>query len=194
MGSFPKASESPQMEIPEYAFIGRSNVGKSSLINALLGRRDMAHVSGKPGKTQMLNYYHIDEQWMVCDLPGYGYAKLSKKHRTSLERMVKGYLVRRLQMQCAFVLIDSNITPQAIDLEFVNWLGSKGIPFVLIFTKADKPKKDKLEKNVEAFQQKLLEDWESLPTHFVTSSLTGAGSEEILSFINEVNEGFYQRK
>ena len=191
VGSYPRESKSPSQWLPEYAFIGRSNVGKSSLINMLLDRKDLARVSGKPGKTQMLNFYRIDDYWTICDLPGYGYAKLSKKHRDSMKKMVDTYLLKRKQLQCACVLIDSNIPPQQIDIDFVNWLGAEGIPFVLIFTKADRIKDPKLEKNIEEVKNKLLEYWESLPQIFVSSSKDSRGREEILQFIQEVNTRFH---
>ncbi|MBR9921746.1 MAG: YihA family ribosome biogenesis GTP-binding protein [Bacteroidetes bacterium] len=192
VGSFPRVTKCPKKEDPEYAFIGRSNVGKSSLINAMVDRSNLAHTSGKPGKTQLLNFYKVNDSWMICDLPGYGYAKLSKKHRASLEKMVRSYLERRIQLQCAFVLIDSNIPPQQIDLEFINWLGANGIPFVIVFTKADKPKKKKLEANIEAFQAAMLENWAEMPQQFITSSQEKTGTEEILSFIEDINTQFFE--
>lgn len=192
VGSFPKVGKAPKNWIPEYAFIGRSNVGKSSLINCLLGRKDLARVSSTPGKTQMLNFYEIERKWTICDLPGYGYAKLSKKHRASMSKMVNNYLLNREQLQCAFILVDSNVPPQKIDLDFINWLGSNQIPFVIIFTKADRVKPTKLEGNIQAVKDALLEYWEELPQFFVSSSNDGRGKEEILNFIQEVNQSFHQ--
>jgi GTP-binding protein len=192
VGSFPRVSKAPKNWLPEYAFIGRSNVGKSSLINALLGRKDLARVSSTPGKTQMLNFYEVEGKWTICDLPGYGYAKLSKKHRTSMQKMVNQYLLNREQLQCAFVLVDSNIPPQKIDLDFINWLGENQVPFVVIFTKADRVKPARLEENIDAIKQALLEYWEELPPFFVSSSNDGRGREEILKFITEVNRSFHQ--
>jgi len=185
-GSFPGIQKCPVDDRPEFAFIGRSNVGKSSLINMLTGRKGLAHTSKKPGKTQMINYFLIDHQWHLVDLPGYGYAKISKKKRQQWERMIQDYLVKRLQMQCAFVLIDSMVPPQPLDIEFVNWLGEMHIPFVLVYTKTDRLKPEEEAENIKAIQTTLLETWEELPQQFITSSEKGKGREEILSFIEEV--------
>ncbi len=191
VGSFPSHLKAPPPLKPEYAFIGRSNVGKSSLINTLLDRKSLARVSKKPGKTQSLNFYLIDKEWYIVDLPGYGYAKVSKKMRSKWEQMIQGYLLRRLTMQCAFVLIDSNVPPQKMDLDFINWLGKMFIPFALVFTKTDRLKPDELENNLNAFKKEMLKDWNELPTHFITSSNSGEGKKEILSFIDEVNKNFF---
>ncbi|MEZ4992214.1 MAG: ribosome biogenesis GTP-binding protein YihA/YsxC [Saprospiraceae bacterium] len=188
IGSYPKTSLCPREERPEFAFIGRSNVGKSSLINMLCERRNMAHVSNKPGKTQLLNYYLINREWYLVDLPGYGYAKRSKKERRGFGKMINGYFRERTQMSCAFVLIDSNIPPQDIDVEFINWLGSEGIPFVMVYTKCDRLKKRELEQNLGLIRQKLLEYWTHLPQEFITSSRTGEGRDDILNFIANVNQ------
>ncbi len=185
-GSFPSVQQCPQDDRPEFAFIGRSNVGKSSLINMLTGRTNLAHTSKKPGKTQLLNYFLINQQWHLVDLPGYGYAKISKKKRQEWERMIQDYLVKRLQMQCAFVLIDSMIPPQKIDIDFLDWLGKMRIPFVIVYTKTDRLKPDELSGNLEAIQTALAEYWEPLPQQFITSSEKGIGRAEILSFIEEV--------
>jgi len=185
-GSFPNVQQCPQDDRPEFAFIGRSNVGKSSLINMLTGRTNLAHTSKKPGKTQLLNYFLINQQWHLVDLPGYGYAKISKKKRQEWERMIQDYLVKRLQMQCAFVLIDSMIPPQKIDLEFMDWLGKMRIPFVIVYTKTDRLKPDERKENLEAIRTALGEYWEPLPQQFITSSEKGIGRAEILSFIEEV--------
>ncbi len=192
IGSYPAEAKCPKEERPEYAFIGRSNVGKSSLINMLCGRKDLAHVSNTPGKTQLINYFLIDESWFLVDLPGYGYAQISKKMRQRWERMIKGYFRQRLNLVCAFVLIDSNIPPQKIDLEFINWLGENQVPFVLVFTKCDRIKPHQLNENLDAFRQEFLESWNALPQQFQTSSRTGMGREEVLSFIESVNVDYEQ--
>lgn len=187
-GSYPGIQKCPEDDRPEFAFIGRSNVGKSSLINMLTGRKGLAHTSKKPGKTQMINYFLIDHQWHLVDLPGYGYAKISKKKRQQWERMIQDYLVKRLQMQCAFVLIDAMIPPQPLDLEFINWLGEMHIPFVIVYTKTDRLKPEEQEANIDAFRSALLETWEELPQQFITSSEKGVGRDEILAFIAEVRQ------
>lgn len=187
-GSFPSESQAPRSELPEYAFIGRSNVGKSSLLNMLCQRKDLAHTSGKPGKTQMLNYYLINEQWYLVDLPGYGYAQISKSKRRQWERMIRGYLSNRTTLQCAFVLIDANVSPQVIDIEFINQLGEMRIPFVICYTKTDRLKDEECDHNISAFQEAMLEYWNELPQQFITSANRGSGREEILAFIEEVNE------
>jgi len=179
MGSFPSVSKCPKHRKVEYAFIGRSNVGKSSLINMLTGRKSLAKVSNTPGKTQMINMFHVNEQWIITDLPGYGYARLSKKHRDSLETMIQGYLQFRENMNCAFVLIDSYVPPQAIDLEFINWLGEARVPFVIVFTKQDRMISQKKMINVELFKNELLKTWNELPPLFLTSS---ANKETKISF------------
>lgn len=185
-GSFPRVQDCPVDDRPEFAFIGRSNVGKSSLINMLTGRKELARTSKKPGKTQLINYFLINQQWHLVDLPGYGYAKISKKKRQEWERMIQDYLVRRIQMQCAFVLIDAMIPPQPIDLDFINWLGEMRIPFVLVFTKTDRLKPDELAQNLQLIREALLETWTELPQQFLTSATARTGREEILTFIEEV--------
>lgn len=187
MGSFPSVSKCPKHNKVEYAFIGRSNVGKSSLINMLSGRKSLAKVSNTPGKTQMINFYEVDEKWIITDLPGYGYAQLSKKHRNSLETMIQGYLQYRENMSCAFVLIDGYISPQAIDLEFINWMGKSRIPFVIVFTKLDRLISQKKMDNVNLFKNELLKTWNELPPLFFTSSAKKEGREEILNYIEEIN-------
>ena len=186
IGSFPRESMCPQSGLPEFAFIGRSNVGKSSLINMLSGRKDIAKVSKQPGKTQMINYFEVDERWYLVDLPGYGYAKISKKTRESWSKMIHYYLRERLPLQAAFVLIDSRHPLQKVDQEFIAWCGENGIPFVLVFTKADKVRGANVEDNVEQIKEALLEDWEELPQTFITSAEKGYGRAEILAFIEEV--------
>jgi GTP-binding protein len=187
IGSFPSIRQCPKDSKPEYAFIGRSNVGKSSLINLLCNRRDLARVSNTPGKTQTLNYYLIDKFWYIVDLPGYGYAKISKKKRHEWEKMIEGYLLHRQNLGCAFVLVDANIPPQLIDIEFVNWMGKMSIPFVIVFTKSDRLKSNDKKKNIDAFNNELLKYWNELPQQFVTSSTKRLGAEAILQFIEEVN-------
>lgn len=183
--SYPKVSLCPKGGPPEFAFIGRSNVGKSSLINMLTGRKGLAKVSGTPGKTRLINFFLINQQWHLVDLPGYGYARVSKSERKTLENMINGYFQQRLELCCAFVLIDSNIPPTRIDLDFVNGLGEMQVPFVLAFTKSDRIGKVQLEDNIGAFMAKLSETWETLPAYFITSSEKRTGREEILNFIEE---------
>ncbi len=182
--SHARVQQAPKGNRPEFAFIGRSNVGKSSLINMLTGRKELARTSGTPGKTQLINYFLINEAWYLTDLPGYGYAKRSKKTRAKWESRTEGYFLTREQMLCAFVLVDANVPPQQIDLEFINWLGEYGVPFVIAFTKTDR-KKSRDGGSVEAFKEKLLETWEELPPIFITSANNGTGREEILTFIED---------
>ncbi len=188
--SYPNVNKCPSVVIPEYAFIGRSNVGKSSLINMICDRKKLALTSGKPGKTQMINYFIIDKTWYIVDLPGYGYAKISKVKRESFRKMIEGYLQRRTNLQCTFVLIDSNIKPQQIDIEFINWMGECRLPFVIVYTKADKSKDDELEKNIAAFESKLQESWTELPQRFRTSANKREGRDELLDFIEDINQKF----
>lgn len=186
-GSYPSESKAPQDGLPEYAFIGRSNVGKSSLINMLCQKKELAHTSGKPGKTQLLNYYLIENQWYLVDLPGYGYAKISKKKRKEWERMIHGYLSKKETLQCSFVLIDANIPPQESDLEFINWFGEMRLPFVICYTKSDRMKEEERQNNIAAIQNALLQNWNELPEQFITSADRGWGRDEILQFIEKVN-------
>jgi GTP-binding protein len=185
-GSFPEVALCPKDDRPEFAFIGRSNVGKSSLINALTYRKEVAHTSKKPGKTQLINYFLVNHDWYLVDLPGYGYAKISKKKRKAWEKMIEAYLIKRYSLQCAFVLIDANIPPQEIDVEFINWLGERRIPFVLVYTKTDKSKPKEIEANIAAIREELLKYWHDLPQEFITSSRDATGTEEILTFIEDV--------
>ncbi len=187
LGSFPSVNKCPKHRKVEYAFIGRSNVGKSSLINMLSGRKSLAKVSNTPGKTQMINMFDVNNEWIITDLPGYGYARLSKKHRDSLETMIQGYLQFRENMNCAFVLIDSYIPPQAIDLEFINWMGEARVPFVIVFTKQDRMISQKKMVNVELFKKEMLKTWNDLPPLFFTSSANKEGRDEILNYIEEIN-------
>lgn len=183
VASFPRESKCPKGKLPEFAFIGRSNVGKSSLINMLTGRKDLARVSKQPGKTSMINYFLVDEAWHLVDLPGYGYAKSSKKTRASWHKMITTYLKHREQLYCAFVLIDSRHELQAIDKEFIDWCGEAGVPFVLIYTKIDKVKKKDRHDHIKRIENRLLEEWTELPPSFVTSSEERIGKEEVMKFI-----------
>lgn len=173
---------------PEYAFIGRSNVGKSSLINMLTGHRKLAMTSATPGKTLLINHFVVNDEWYLVDLPGYGYAKRSKTQNEQLEHIISSYILDREAMTLLFVLIDCRHEPQKIDLEFFQWLGENGVPFSIIFTKADKLTKTALTTNVEAYRKRLLEEWEELPPVFITSSETSLGRDEVLQYIAEVNE------
>ena len=177
----------PKDNIPEYAFIGRSNVGKSSLINALVQRHGLAKTSSTPGKTIAINHFMVNGKWYLVDLPGYGYAQRSKKSREEWRVMLANYISRRRNLLYTFVLVDSRIEPQNSDIGFMEWLGENQVPFCIVFTKADKLSKVELEKNVEAYKTRLLEDWEELPPIFVTSSETKMGREEILDFIEQQN-------
>ena len=181
-------TKAPKDRIPEYAFIGRSNVGKSSLINMLMGRKDLAKTSGKPGKTQLINHFKINDAWFLVDLPGYGYAKISKKKRTIFQYFIENYFKEREQLVCTFVLIDSRHDPQKIDLEFMNFLGNNQIPFCIVFTKADKLGSSKLNKQIVSYKKKLLNTWETLPTSFITSSSSSLGKDDFLNFIATLNE------
>ena len=186
--SSPNVRQCPQTTEPEYAFIGRSNVGKSSLINMLTNRKGLAKTSSMPGKTMLINHFKINDEWYLIDLPGYGYAKRSKKEQDKLVEMIRGYVLQREQMVNLFVLIDSRHEPQRIDLEFIEWLGENGIPFSIIFTKADKQSHSKTMTNVQTFIKKLEEQWEELPPYFVTSAETGEGRDALLSYIEEINQ------
>ncbi len=188
LGSFTKLEQCPKPNKPEYAFIGRSNVGKSSLINAITGRKSLARVSKSPGKTQTINVFEIDDQWRLVDLPGYGYAKVSQKQRELWDQMIINYLSFRTNLVTAFVLVDGRIPPQKVDLEFISRLGKKHIPFVILFTKWDKVKNKDHAKTRKAFEKELQSDWETLPDMKTTSSLKGEGIDEILDFIAELNE------
>jgi len=190
VGSWEHEHQCPKSSLPEYAFIGRSNVGKSSLINMLTNRKNLARVSNTPGKTQTINYFNVDGDWHLVDLPGYGYAKISKRMRDKWERMIERYLMERRNLVCTFVLLDSRHPLQDIDLEFINWLGLRAIPFVLVYTKIDKLTKAKAAANVKVIQNGLLEYWEELPDQFVTSAEKGDGRSEILAFIHDLNNKY----
>jgi GTP-binding protein len=186
--SSPDYTLCPQTGLPEYAFIGRSNVGKSSLINMLTNRHKLAQVSSTPGKTVMINHFLINDEWYLVDLPGYGYAKTYKNKRNELKCMINNYILKREQLTLLFVLIDGRHEPQKIDLDFINSLGESQTPFALIFTKADKLSKNALNKNIESFKSKLSEMWEAFPPVFVESAETGLGKLEILDYIKKINE------
>ncbi|MDR1743910.1 MAG: ribosome biogenesis GTP-binding protein YihA/YsxC [Dysgonamonadaceae bacterium] len=178
----------PQDGKPEYAFIGRSNVGKSSLINMLTNRKGLALTSARPGKTMLINHFLINGEWYLVDLPGYGYARRGKESREQLRKLIDSYVLHRETMTSLFVLVDSRHEPQKIDMEFIEWLGENGVPFAVVFTKADKQGSGKLGLQVEAYKQKLLETWEELPPIFVTSSETKKGRDELLDYIEEINK------
>ena len=186
--SSPDVMQCPQTTIPEYAFIGRSNVGKSSLINMLTHNPKLAKTSQKPGKTLLINHFLINEKWHLVDLPGYGYAQTGQKQRDALRQMIERYCLLREQLVNLFVLIDSRHKPQKIDLEFMEWLGENGIPFSIVFTKADKLSKLRLNENVEAYKNTLLESWEELPPIFITSSEKKIGGEQLTAYIEQINE------
>ena len=183
----------PQVKEPEYAFIGRSNVGKSSLINMLTNHKGLAKTSAKPGKTLLINHFMVTDEeskqkrWYIVDLPGYGYAKLGKNEQEKLRRLIMGYVLNRTQMTLLFVLLDCRLEPQAIDLEFIRTLGSNGIPFALVFTKLDKLSNAQWQRNFEAYKERLLEEWEELPTILETSSEKKTGRDELLAYIREIN-------
>ena len=184
-----RVDQCPAGELPEFAFIGRSNVGKSSLINMLTGREHLDKTSATPGKTILINHFLINKEWYLVDLPGYGYAKRGQKQRDELQRMITGYILRREQMMNLFLLIDARHEPQRIDLEFIEWLGENGIPFSIVFTKADKLSKGKLAGNIKHYLSELSKQWEELPPHFITSSETKQGKEEVLSYIESIIQG-----
>lgn len=183
-----RADMCPKSNKPEYAFIGRSNVGKSSLINMLTGRKALAITSSTPGKTMLINHFIINNEWHLVDLPGYGYAKRGRKEVEKLQKLISYYVLQRKELTCLFVLIDSRLEPQKIDLDFIRFLGENGVPFGIVFTKADKPKRNELKRNVDKFLNTLREEWEDLPPHFVTSSETGLGREDFLNYIDSINK------
>ena len=183
-----KVDQCPNSTLPEYAFIGRSNVGKSSLINMLTGRKALAKTSAKPGKTQLINHFLINKNWHLVDLPGYGYAQVSKSTKKVFQKFITAYFEKRKQMVCAFVLIDSRHKPQPIDMEFMQYLGEQGIPFCIIFTKADKLKDKALDKNIENYIAEMLEVWEEMPQYFITSASAGIGKDDVLDYIEQINE------
>jgi GTP-binding protein len=181
----------PKERIPEYAFIGRSNVGKSSLINMLTNHKKLAKTSGTPGKTQLINHFKINDNWFLVDLPGYGYARVSKKTKRTFQSFIKNYFSQREQLVCSFVLIDSRHTPQKIDLEFMEFLGVNQIPFCIVFTKSDKLTPTVLNRNIETYKKELLDDsWDTFPDYFVTSSTSKDGRDALLNFIDNINTNF----
>ena len=181
-------TECPPPDLPEYAFIGRSNVGKSSLINLLTNRGKLAKVSSKPGKTKLINHFLIDESWYLVDLPGYGWAKVSKKEKANWKVMIQRYFAERENLAMVFVLIDSRIPPQDNDLNFIESLGKAGVPLSLIFTKTDKQSPNKTQSNIAAIKRAILKDWAEVPPYFLSSTVSGVGKEEIIRYIREINE------
>lgn len=188
VASYPRVEKAPISNKPEYAFIGRSNVGKSSLINMLTCTKALAKVSQTPGKTQLINHFLINEEWNLVDLPGYGYAKVSKSDRKAFSDIITNYILKRENLYLLFVLIDSRLEPQQIDIDFVNWLGEHQIPFALVFTKTDKVSSGALQANMDAFAAEMLNTWEELPQMFTSSAVTRTGREEILRYIEEINK------
>lgn len=185
----------PKDNLPEYAFIGRSNVGKSSLINMLTNNKNLAKTSARPGKTQLINHFKINSNWYLVDLPGYGYAKVSKTTKEKFQKFITEYFEKREQLVCAFVLIDIRHEAQKIDLEFINYLGEAQVPFCIVFTKADKITDKKAEENIAAYREKLLAgDWEEMPKYFVTSSSKSVGREALLEYIGEINKEIFNRQ
>ncbi|PKP33824.1 MAG: YihA family ribosome biogenesis GTP-binding protein [Bacteroidetes bacterium HGW-Bacteroidetes-17] len=182
-----EVSKCPKTDLPEYAFIGRSNVGKSSLINMLTNRKKLAKTSSTPGKTQLINHYLINEEWYLVDLPGYGFAKISKSAREKWGELIHQYLMKRKNLRCTFILIDARIEPQKIDLEFMEWLGINQLPFVIVFTKSDKLNKTELINNIERYKSTLLEKWTELPQFIVSSSITSQGRDAIYDLITDTN-------
>lgn len=185
--SSPKVEDCPSDSLPEYAFIGRSNVGKSSLINMITGLKTLAKISGKPGKTQLINHFIINDKWYLVDLPGYGYAKVAKSQREVFSDMNTKYILGRENLQCLFVLIDSRLEPQKIDETFINWLGANQVPFALVFTKSDKLSPNNLNSSIARYKKHLYEFWEELPPMFICSAVTRIGRDEVLSYINDIN-------
>lgn len=188
--SSPDYRDCPEGQLPEYAFIGRSNVGKSSLINMLTKRKGLAKISGTPGKTQLINHFLINDLWYLVDLPGYGFAKISKKIRVTWEKMIFNYLAERENLVNTFILIDSRHKPLKPDLDLISWFGEHQKPFVLVFTKTDKISSTKLKYNLEAYKNHLMQDWVEIPLSFITSSKSSRGREEVLSMIEELNENY----
>lgn len=183
----------PNEPLPEYAFIGRSNVGKSSLINMLTNRKSLAKTSGRPGKTQLINHFKINDNWFLVDLPGYGYAKVSKKDKNTFQKYITNYFLQREQLLCSFILVDIRHEPQKVDLDFMQWMGENSIPFAIVFTKADKLKPKAIDKDVQHYKEKLLAGaWEEMPPYFITSSTKKIGQEELLDYIDTINQGFFE--
>jgi len=190
-----EVAKCPNEPLPEYAFIGRSNVGKSSLINMLTNRNSLAKTSGRPGKTQLINHFKINANWYLVDLPGYGYARVSKSAKEVFQKFITDYFERREQLVCAFVLVDIRHEAQKIDLEFINYLGEAEVPFCIIFTKADKISKGKVQQHIAAYKKQVIENgWEEMPQHFVTSSTEATGRDEVLAYIDNVNDGIFKNQ
>ena len=186
-----EVAKCPKDNFPEYAFIGRSNVGKSSLINMLTERKSLAKTSGRPGKTQLINHFLINKNWFLVDLPGYGYARVSKSSKKVFQKFITNYFAKREQLVLAFVLVDIRHKPQPIDLEFMEWMGQNQIPFSIIFTKADKLKPKAIDNHIEDYKAIMLETWEDMPSYFITSSSKSIGKDDLLNYIEVVNEQFY---
>ena len=187
IGSYPGVELCPKPVLPEYAFIGRSNVGKSSLINMVAGRKNLAKTSSTPGKTQLINFFLINKKWHLVDLPGYGFAKVSKDKRAAFDKMIKGYLTNRPSLMTVFILVDARIPPQKLDIDFINKTGQSNIPLVILFTKTDKLSARQVTMSTESFFKELSKTWEEMPKHFITSSVSGIGKEELLLYIEETN-------
>lgn len=184
-------SQYPRSDLAEYAFIGRSNVGKSSLINLLTGKKNLAKISSSPGKTQLINHFLINDQWRLTDLPGYGYAKVSKEKKKDFQKRITEYIIYRKNMVCLFTVIDSRLPPQPIDLEFMRWLGEKQIPFCIVFTKIDKLSQTQCEKKINSYKKILLKDWKEIPQYFKTSAQNKYGKEKILNYIEGLNQKYH---
>lgn len=189
--SSPTVERCPQSQMPEYAFIGRSNVGKSSLINMLTGYNKLAKTSATPGKTLLINHFAINKEWQLVDLPGYGYAKRSKKEQENLQRIITGYILHREQMVNLFLLIDIRHDPQQIDLDFMQFLGEEGVPFSIVFTKADKLSRTKIHSQTQGYLKRLKQEWEELPPYFITSSESKLGRDELLQYIEDINQSLH---
>ena len=183
-----QVAKCPKEPLPEYAFIGRSNVGKSSLINMLTNQKNLAKTSARPGKTQLINHFKINDQWFLVDLPGYGYARVSKTTKKTFQKFITNYFEQRKQLVCAFVLVDIRHEPQKIDLEFMQWLGENAVPFAIVFTKADKLKPLAIERNITTYQEILLKSWEAMPPYFITSAENYVGKEELVGYIEDINK------
>lgn len=183
-----QVAKCPTHKLPEYAFIGRSNVGKSSLINMLTNHKGLAKTSSKPGKTQLINHFLINKEWYLVDLPGYGYAKVSKQSKKTFQQFIIDYFKKRRELVCAFVLVDIRHEPQKIDLEFMQWLGENAIPFAIVFTKADKLTEKQIQEHVASYSEILLQQWEEMPPYFITSSENRLGKEDLLSYIETINQ------
>lgn len=183
-----QVAKCPTHKLPEYAFIGRSNVGKSSLINMLTNHKGLAKTSSKPGKTQLINHFLINKEWYLVDLPGYGYAKVSKQSKKTFQQFITDYFKKRRELLCAFVLVDIRHEPQKIDLEFMQWLGENAIPFAIVFTKADKLTEKQIQEHVASYSEILLQQWEEMPPYFITSSENRLGKEDLLSYIETINQ------